>query len=147
MELCRGPASRPLRSASLAFCPKPGYKSYMRQFAAKTLRAITSAGNGVGKTAWVAGFTLLVAVWLAFRGPQGIQSLIEKHREISALEQQNAEKVRQNEALRERIQRLEQSGSEQELEIRKQLKLLRPGETTFLLPDPPKSSDAPTPAQ
>jgi cell division protein FtsB len=96
------------------------------------------------RTGWVAGVTLAMAyVWMAFRGPQGIQSLIEKHHEISQLEEQNADKARQIEALRERIQRLEQSGSEQELEIRKELKLLRPGETTFLLPDSPKTSADP----
>jgi cell division protein FtsB len=96
------------------------------------------------RTGWVAGGTLVLAyAWMAFRGPQGIQSLVERHHEISRLEQQNADKARQIEALRERIRRLEQSGSEQELEIRKELKLLRPGETTFLLPDPPKASDAP----
>jgi cell division protein FtsB len=98
------------------------------------------------RTGWVAGGTLVLAyAWMAFRGPQGIQSLVERHHEISRLEQQNADKARQIEALRERIRRLEQSGSEQELEIRKELKLLRPGETTFLLPDPPKASDAPAP--
>jgi len=96
------------------------------------------------RTGWVAAGTLVLAyAWMAFRGPQGIQSLLERHQEISRLEQQNADKARQIEALRERIRRLEQSGSEQELEIRKELKLLRPGETTFLLPDPPKASDAP----
>lgn len=99
-----------------------------------------------GKTGWLAGLTLALAyAWMAIRGPQGIQSLVDKHREISDLEEQNADKARQIDALRERIKRLEQSGSEQELEIRKQLKLLRPGETTFLLPDPPKSSEAPAP--
>lgn len=96
------------------------------------------------RTGWVAGVTLALAyMWMAFSGPQGIHTLIQKHHEINALEQQNAEKSREIEALRERIHRLEQSGSEQELEIRKQLKLLRPGETTFLLPDPPKDSQAP----
>jgi cell division protein FtsB len=96
------------------------------------------------RTGWVAAGTLALAyAWMAFRGPQGIQSLLERHHEISRLEQQNADKARQITALRERIRRLEESGSEQELEIRKELKLLRPGETTFLLPDPPKASDAP----
>lgn len=91
---------------------------------------------------WMVGLTLVLGyAWMAFWGPQGIQSLIEKHRQISQLEQQNAEKARQNQALRERIQRLQDSGSEQELEIRKELKLLRPGETTFLLPDPPKAAE------
>jgi|SRR5579863_3025709 len=95
------------------------------------------------RTGWVAAATVLLAyAWMAFRGPQGIQSLIEKHSEIRELEEQNAAMVRQNQALRDRIVRLEQSDSEQELEIRKQLKLLRPGETTFLLPEPPKGSEA-----
>lgn len=96
------------------------------------------------RTGWVAGITLALAyAWMAFRGPQGIQSLMEKHREISSLEEQNADKARQIKALKERIDRLEKSGSEQELEIRKTLKLLRPGETTFLLPDPPKGAESP----
>ena len=79
--------------------------------------------------------------WIAIRGPQGLQTLMEKHREIQELEEQNAAMARQNQALQERIKRLEHSDSEQELEIRKQLKLLRPGETTFLLPEPPKTSE------
>jgi cell division protein FtsB len=96
------------------------------------------------RTGWVAGVTLALAyMWMAFSGPQGIHTLIQKHDEIRLLEQQNADKARQIDALRQRIRRLEQSDSEQELEIRKQLKLLRPGETTFLLPDPPKDSQAP----
>lgn len=96
------------------------------------------------RSAWVAGATLALAyAWMAIRGPQGLESLIDRHREIRTLEEQNAEKARQIDALRERIKRLEDSGSEQELEIRKQLKLLRPGETTFLLPDAPKASEAP----
>ncbi|HEY1757457.1 MAG TPA: septum formation initiator family protein [Bryobacteraceae bacterium] len=103
------------------------------------------------RTGWLAGATVAIAyAWMAFRGPQGIQSLIAKHSEIRELEEQNAAIVRQNQALRERIKRLEQSDSEQELEIRKQLKLLRPGETTFLLPESPKGSEAapsPSPAK
>lgn len=93
------------------------------------------------RAGWVAAAVLLLAVLMAFRGPQGIGSLVEKYQEIRELQQQNAEKAREIQALRERIQRLEDSGSEQDLEIRKQLKLLRPGETTFLLPGA-KSSDS-----
>jgi cell division protein FtsB len=78
--------------------------------------------------------------WMALRGPQGIQALIEKRHEIRELEEQNASMARENERRRERIRRLESSTSEQEMEIRKQLKLLRPGETTFILPDAPKNS-------
>ena len=91
-----------------------------------------------------------VYVWIAVRGPQGLQTLIEKHKEIRQLEEQNAELRLENERRRERIRRLEESQSEQEMEIRKQLKLLRPGETTFILPehegDAPANSTA-SPAQ
>jgi cell division protein FtsB len=101
------------------------------------------------RTGWLAGVTVALAcAWMAFRGPEGIQTLIEKHRAIRELEERNAGIVRQNQALRDRIKRLEQSDSEQELEIRKQLKLLRPGETEFLIPESPKSSDiAPSPTR
>jgi hypothetical protein len=91
------------------------------------------------RTGWAAAFTLALAYgWLALRGPQGLPALIEKHREIRRLEEQNAIQAHDNQLLRERVQRLGNSHSEQEMEIRKQLKLLRPGETEFILPDPPK---------
>ena len=44
---------------------------------------------------------------------------------------------------RERIRRLKDSPSEQQMEIRKQLKLQKQGETTFILPDSPKESQKP----
>jgi cell division protein FtsB len=84
---------------------------------------------------------ILVYGWIAIHGPQGLEALIEKHREIRDLQEENAAKAHDIEVLRDRIQRLAQSPSEQEMEIRKQLKLLRPGETTFLLPDAPKSAE------
>lgn len=74
-------------------------------------------------------------IWLALWGPQGVQALIAKHKEIRQLQEQNAEMKLENQRRAERIHRLENSRSEQEMEIRKQLKLLRPGETTFLLPE------------
>ena len=76
--------------------------------------------------------------WVALRGPQGIQALLEKRHEIRQLQEQNAAMALENERRRERIRRLQESPSEQEMEIRKQLKLLRPGETTFILPDAAK---------
>jgi hypothetical protein len=86
-----------------------------------------------------AAFALAIAYgWIALRGPQGLPALIEKHREIRRLEEQNAIQKHENQLRLERVQRLQNSRSEQEMEIRKQLKLLRPGETTFILPDPPK---------
>ena len=80
---------------------------------------------------------------VALRGPQGISALLDKRREVRMLEEQNAAQAAENERRRERIHRLEKNSTEQEMEIRKQLKLLRPGETTFILEDPPKGSAAP----
>ena len=81
--------------------------------------------------------TVGVYVWIAIKGPQGLQTLLAKRREILLLEEQNAEQRLENERRRERIRRLGESQSEQEMEIRKQLKLQRPGETTFILPTAP----------
>ena len=84
--------------------------------------------------------------WVFLRGPQGLQTLIEKRREIRDLEERNANLKRENERRKERIHRLQESRSEQEMEIRKQLKLQRPGETTFILPESEqKEKAAPAP--
>ena len=81
---------------------------------------------------------------VALRGPQGISALLDKRREVRLLEEQNAAQAAENERRRERIHRLEKNPTEQEMEIRKQLKLLRPGETTFILEDPAKPAPAPS---
>ena len=101
---------------------------------------IRSILKNTSRRAGVALALVLVAAygWIALRGPQGIQALLEKRREIRQLQEQNAAMALENERRRERIRRLEDSPSEQEMEIRKQLKLLRPGETTFILPDASK---------
>lgn len=78
--------------------------------------------------------------YLALRGPQGIPALREKWREIRKVEEDNANLQRENQYRRDRIKKLQDSPSEQELEIRKNLKLLRPGETSFILPDQPKQN-------
>lgn len=92
-------------------------------------------------------FLLVVAVvgvygFLALRGPQGIPALQEKWREIRTLEEGNAAIQRENQYRRDRIKKLQESPSAQELEIRKNLKLNRPGETSFILPDAPKADQS-----
>lgn len=95
----------------------------------------------MGKKGAMVLLAIVIAyAWIAVSGPQGLQALMEKRHEIRELEEQNATLTRENEHRRDRIRRLEDSPSEQEMEIRKQLKLLRPGETTFILPDGPKDS-------
>jgi cell division protein FtsB len=88
-------------------------------------------------------FLLVVGVigvygYLALRGPQGLPALREKWREIRTLEEDNANLQRENQYRRDRIKKLEENPSAQEMEIRKKLKLVRPGETSFILPDQPK---------
>jgi cell division protein FtsB len=93
----------------------------------------------------VLGALILVYGLVALRGPQGIPALLDKRREIRQLEEQNAATAAEIERRKDRIQRLQQNTTEQEMEIRKQLKLLRPGETTFILPDAPKTTNPDAP--
>ena len=86
------------------------------------------------------GILIAVCTLIALRGPQGVPALMEKRREIQLLQEQNADLQKLNEMKRDRISRLESSQAEQEMEIRNRLKLLRKGETSFILPDVPKSA-------
>jgi cell division protein FtsB len=95
---------------------------------------------------YIAGFVVIgVYGFVALRGPQGIPALLDKWRDIHLLEEQNATLQRENEYKQERIRKLKESPAEQEMEIRKKLKLLRPGETTFILPEASKAPES-TPA-
>ncbi|MGA2328692.1 MAG: septum formation initiator family protein [Bryobacteraceae bacterium] len=78
-----------------------------------------------------------MALFFALRVPHGISALEDKHQQIRQLEQQNADLAKDNAAKRDRIHKLRESRSEQELEVRKRLKLQREGETS-ILPDPAK---------
>jgi len=97
------------------------------------------------------GYALVVLVAASYalvtlRGPQGVPALIQKQKEIRQLEKQNADLAREIESRRQRIQRLREDESEQELEIRQRLKLVRPGEKVFILQDPTaEKSSSPEP--
>jgi len=87
------------------------------------------------------GYALAVLIAAGYalvtlQGPQGVPALIQKQQEIKAREKENAELARDIEERRERIKRLREDESEQELEIRQRLKLVRPGEKVFILQDP-----------
>ena len=105
--------------------------------------------NTVRRAILVIVFALIGAYGVVeLRSPQGLPALKERWTEIRKLEEENANLQRENDYRRERIKKLESSPSEQELEIRKKLKLLRPGETSFILPEQPKQpSDPPVSAQ
>jgi cell division protein FtsB len=61
---------------------------------------------------------------------------MQKQKDIRTYEKENADLAREIEDRRERIKRLREDESEQELEIRQRLKLVRPGEKVFILQDP-----------
>jgi cell division protein FtsB len=92
------------------------------------------------KGALLAAVILAVCVWIGVRLPQGLSDLQEKRALIRQLTEVNAAMKLENDRRRERIRRLETSPSEQEMEIRKQLKLVKPGETTFILPNAPAAA-------
>ena len=89
------------------------------------------------RIAYFAAF--LAAASYAFftlRGPHGIPWLIEKQREIHEMEDRNAKLDREIERMRDHIKRLETNPSEQELEVRERLKLLKPGEKVYITGKP-----------
>jgi hypothetical protein len=101
-------------------------------------------GLSLQRTIRPLGFAVLIALvaaygWIALRGPQGIPALLDKHGEIRHLQDENSAKMIEIERRKDHIRRLKESQSEQQMQIRKQLKLQREGETTFIIPDAPKS--------
>jgi len=81
-------------------------------------------------------FVVLLLTAYAFftlRGPHGIPALLSKQKDIREMEERNARLARQVELKRDRIHRLRESQSAQELEIRQRLKLVRPKEKVFIL--------------
>jgi len=83
---------------------------------------------------YVAAFAIVVSyAFVSLHGPKGIPALLEKRHQIEQLEKRNFTLATENERMREHIDRLANNPAEQELEIRKGLKLVRPGEKVFLL--------------
>jgi cell division protein FtsB len=64
-------------------------------------------------------------------GSQGIPALMQKKAEIKELEKGNADLAKEIEQKRVKIKNLQDDPEAQELEIRRQLKLVHPGEKVF----------------
>jgi cell division protein FtsB len=75
--------------------------------------------------------------FVELRGPNGIAAVVQKRQEIRALEQENEKLHREIEAKKARIERLTNNPDEQEMEIRKELKLMKPGEKSYIMQDQP----------
>ena len=73
--------------------------------------------------------------FFSLRGPNGLPAMRGKQRQIRELQEQNANLDREIRLKRERISKLRENRSEQELEIRRRLKLLKDKETTFIIQD------------
>lgn len=86
----------------------------------------------------VSGIVVIGFAIYRLAGPQGIALLIEKHREIEEFQKGNLAIERELKERRERVRRLEENPSAVEAEIRKQWRLQKKDETTFLLPEPKK---------
>src|SRR5512132_4242208 len=84
----------------------------------------------------LAGLAIYAIVTL--RGPHGIPGLAEKQHQIQVLEEQNAALAREIEEKKDRIKRLRESETLQELEIRDRWKLVRPNEKVYVLPEAKK---------
>jgi cell division protein FtsB len=81
--------------------------------------------------------------YLQLRGPNGISALIDKRQEIHNLENENLQLQREIASKRTRVEELKSDPDKQELEIRKELKLLKPGEKSYIMQDTPQTSVAP----
>ena len=74
----------------------------------------------------------IVYAFYTMRGPHGVAAWTQKRQEIRQLEERNATLSRENQLTREYIERLRKSQPEQELEIRRRLKLVKPNEKVFM---------------
>lgn len=93
------------------------------------------------------GWSLAVVITCVYavvvlRGPQGIPALIEKWDEVRRLEQENADLQSKIREKRERIKELKEKDSTLEMELRKDLLQMKPGEKTLILPETPASTPA-----
>ena len=90
---------------------------------------LTSILRPIAALAALAGLAAYATIML--RGPQGLSALSEKHQQIRTLEEQNANLQRDIEAKKQRIERLKNDPSTQEVEVEKRLGKVHPGDTEF----------------
>ena len=91
------------------------------------------------------GFGTLVLcgyVVLFISGPQGWQSLKEKWNHIETLEKENADLRQRVETIRTYSERVRNDKDAQQLEIRKNLDMMREGELEFRYPSKPEAGAA-----
>lgn len=78
-------------------------------------------------------------LFFGLRVPRSLAELRAKHQVIRQMQKANADLGKDVTEKRERVRRLRDDRSEQELEIKKRLKLQREGETAIVVPEGPKN--------
>jgi cell division protein FtsB len=95
-------------------------------------RSAGRASSIVMLAGFLAGSGLLVALGLRF--PAEASRWMENQDEIRKLQDQNADLRKRREERLERLKTFRESFQDQELEIRRQYNLYKPGDTVFMLP-------------
>jgi len=80
--------------------------------------------------------TVVTYAFVAF--PKGMHAWQEKQRQIQEMEKRNAIAAQEVERRKEHIKRLTDNPADQELEIRRRLKLAHPDEKIYILSEPEK---------
>jgi septal ring factor EnvC (AmiA/AmiB activator) len=95
------------------------------------------------KSAWwrwgglVAAGVLAAALFAGLRVPQSINALRGKHQRMRQLQIENADLTKEIDARRQRIRELEGNRTRQELELRRERKMLREDEKSVVTPEEP----------
>ena len=76
---------------------------------------------------------LLVVTYAFLAYPKGMHAWEDKQRQIQDMEKRNTTLAQEVERKKEHVNRLKNNPAEQELEIRKRLKLLRPDEKSYIV--------------
>ena len=79
---------------------------------------------------------LVVVTYAFFAYPKGMHGWQEKQSQIQYMEKRNTALAQDVERKKEHVNRLLHNPAEQELEIRKRLKLLRPDERSYIVGEP-----------
>jgi cell division protein FtsB len=78
---------------------------------------------------------LMAVTYAFFSFPKGVHAWQDKQRQVQEMERRNANLAKEVERQKEHINRLNNNPAEQELEIRKRLKLLHPDEKLYIMGD------------
>jgi cell division protein FtsB len=95
------------------------------------LRSILRLLAAVAALAGLAAYATIM-----LRGPQGLTALQEKRQQIRALQERNANLTRDIAAKKQRIERLKNDPSLQEVEIEQRTGMVHQGDTKFKIPAP-----------